>query len=264
MYSLSLSLSVDKKFLDQGSSDDISVSDESDRGVRKAANSSDEDDVRSDVSFDDDDPLKNKSKSTPKFMPQALELGNRRAEDIEFEQWKSKVGRLDMNVREPLTLLRSSPSKQSRSDIYKLKDGNQKSSSKVIGGSRDADVVDQQKASQEQDEADASSDDEEDSDEADEDGSDGSSEESGSDDSFADLEQHSKKKQKQKQPPSRLMLAFKEIKQSVRSYSDVAKVIVELPVAVDIVGKSPSNSSENDDYDEEEVSGSKKKACSIS
>jgi hypothetical protein len=44
----------------------------------------------------------------------------------------------------------------------------------------------------------------------------------------------------------------------------VAKVIVELPVAVDIVGKSPSNSSENDDYDEEEGSGRKNKACSIS
>jgi hypothetical protein len=199
-------------------------------------------------------------------MPQALELGNRKAEDIEFEKWKSKVGRLDMNVREPLTLLRSSPSKQPRSDIYKLKDGNHKnesSSSTVTGGSRDAAVVNQQKASREQDEADASSDDEEDSDEADQDGSDGSSEESGSDDdSFADLEQHAKNK-KQRQP-SRLMLAFKEIKQSVRSYSDVAKVIVELPVAVDIVGKSPSNSSENDDSYEEEVSGRKKNACSVS
>ena len=239
--------------------------------------------MRSDVSFDDDDPLKTKSKPTPKFTPQALELGSSKAEDIEFEKWKSKVGRLDMNVREPLTLLRSSPSKQQqpRSDIYKLKDGHQKSGSRTVtAGSRDAAaaVADQHKDSQEQDDdvADASSSDDgdDDSDEVDQDGSDGSSNEgSGSDDdSFAELEKHSrKKKKKQKQqPPSRLMLVFKDIKQSVRSYSDVAKVIVELPaVAVDVAGKSASNSSENDDDDdddEEEVSGrrKKKKGCSIS
>jgi len=251
------SLSVDKKFLDQGSSDEISVSDESDHGARKAAKGSDDDDARSDVSFDDDDPLKTKSKSngnTPKFIPRALELDNRKAEDIEFERWKSKVGRLDMNVREPLTLLRSSPPKQPRSESYKLKDVNQKSgNSSVIP--RDTAVTDKQKRREEQNNVADASDDGSDGldDDADREGFD-DSEESGSDDSFDELDKHGKKK-----PPSRLMLAFKEIKQSVRSYSDVAKVIVDLPV--EIVGKLNSNASENDE-DDDEVS--RKKNCSIS
>ena len=243
---------TDKKFLDQDSSDDISVSDESDRGARKKATGSDDDDVRSDVSFDDDDPLKAKPaarEGAPRFVPRALELGSMKADDIEFEKWKSKVGSLDMNVREPLTLLRSSPAKQpSRSDSYeynrlkdmKLTSGNAVSSSGA--------VADSKKATQEKHADDESADD---SDSFDEEGSDASEESDIDDDAY--LAGNKKK------PHSRLMLAFKEIKQSVRSYSDAAKVIVELPV--DVVGKPYRDTSENDEDGDEDPT---QKNCSIS
>lgn len=122
---------LDKKLLDQDS-DEISVSDDSEEERRRRklkkqnkARESDSDEY----SVDDDDlgalkktgaapssggvsaegslatatsPAPLAKTPSKKFVPRALELGSMKPEDIAYEKWKSKVGGLNMNVRDPV------------------------------------------------------------------------------------------------------------------------------------------------------------------
>lgn len=136
---------LDKKLLDQDS-DEISVSDDSEEERRKRklkkqnkARESDSDE------YDDDDQLGDIPKQgapTPnskandgmapspvpgsapntaskKFVPRALELGSMKPEDIAYEKWKSKVGGLNMVVRDPVLLPRRTNAKpEAAGDSY--------------------------------------------------------------------------------------------------------------------------------------------------
>lgn len=121
---------LDKKLLDQDS-DEISVSDDSDEERRKRklkkqnkARESDSDEYDDDSDGQDelvDGKFRPKPSNTPnpktggvgdaqtpgvkstpskKFVPRALELGSMKPEDIAYEKWKSKVGGLNMVVRD--------------------------------------------------------------------------------------------------------------------------------------------------------------------
>jgi hypothetical protein len=53
-----------------------------------------------------------------KFVPRALELGSMKPEDIAYEKWKSKVGGLNMNVRDPVLMQRKPASEGKAPDSY--------------------------------------------------------------------------------------------------------------------------------------------------
>jgi hypothetical protein len=53
-----------------------------------------------------------------KFVPRALELGSMKPEDIAYEKWKSKVGGLNMNVRDPVLMQRKPAGEGKAADSY--------------------------------------------------------------------------------------------------------------------------------------------------
>jgi hypothetical protein len=141
---------LDKALLDQDS-DDVSVSDDSVELRRKRKQKKENKARESDSDeYDDDDELAEDASSrggakqqpsaskaeaagspapgnspapaapTPskKFVPRALELGSMKPEDIAYEKWKSKVGGLNMNVRDPVLQQRKPAPDSKAADSY--------------------------------------------------------------------------------------------------------------------------------------------------
>ncbi|KAJ1427662.1 hypothetical protein B484DRAFT_450245 [Ochromonadaceae sp. CCMP2298] len=119
---------LDKTLLDQDS-DEISVSDDSEEERRRRklkkenrARESDSDEYDSDVGAEGKgpmSPLPREGSPTgaavtpsakppgPKFEPKALDLGSMKAKDIGFDKWRSKVGTMTMDIRQPVLQART-------------------------------------------------------------------------------------------------------------------------------------------------------------
>eukprot|EP01034_Spumella_vulgaris_P025126 gene25126-31545_t len=131
---------LDKAFLDQDS-DSIIVSSES---SESSAPDSDDADFYAveEEEEDPDDPLNNMSPSgkvKPKFKPKPLELGNLKPENIGYSKWKSKVGSLNLDVKQPVISVQQlvdkrqeAVLKKNREDNYELNMAN-KTNQKIDG-----------------------------------------------------------------------------------------------------------------------------------
>lgn len=292
---------LDKNLLDQDS-DEISVSDDSEKDKKKTVVSkelkaresdSDEYDLSSDNSFDDDDPLKKKTlnmsqlsiKEKPKFIPRALDLGSMKSQDVGFDKWKSKVSSLDMAVREPVLPTIQSKTSSIRNNIdnspgyNNIKDSNLKAlPTDEIQEDYDTRMERlnkkklkdknkrRSKAANDGDDDDFNEEDEENLERnllkkkqllrvADENNSDDSDDNSfdsgidGIDSNMTKKKLKQKGKEKVKKKPTRLMLAFKDIRSNVRSYSDVVKTISKVPEEKLMKTFQPSTADDEQSYD---------------